>query len=153
MNRRVFILASAGFIALGQGATAAPAEEQVARAISGQGFRITSRKRTFLGRVRFTAVRGNVEREVVVDPSSGEVLRDYSRTETRSVGKDTSRSSSSGGGEPGGGESGGGEPGGGEPGGGEPGGGEPGGGEPGGERGGEPGGERGGEPSRSEPPR
>ncbi len=151
MNRRVFILASAGFIALGQGAVAAPAEDQVARAISGQGFRITSRKRTFLGRVRFTAVRGNVEREVVVDPSSGEVLRDYSRTETRRVGKDTSRSSSFGGGGTGGGETGG-EPGGGEPGGGEPGG-EPGGGEPGGERGGEPGGERGGEPSRSEPPR
>jgi len=32
-----------------------------------------------LGRVRFLAVRGSTEREVVLDPSSGEVLRDYSR--------------------------------------------------------------------------
>lgn len=147
MNRRVFILASAVFVALGQEAIAAPAEEQVARAIAGQGFRITSRKRTFLGRVRFTAVRGNVEREVVVDPSSGEVLRDYSRTETRSVGKDTSRGNSSGDSSSGGGETGG-ESGGGESGGGASGG-ETGGGEPGGR--GEPSG--GGEPSRSEPPR
>lgn len=146
MNRRVFLLASAGSLLLGSAAFAATSpEDQVARAIKGDGFRITSQRRTLLGRVRFLAVRGDTQREVVMDPSSGEILRDYSRVADngRDGGSPTADSSgtsggtgsgssgggsASGGGEPsgGGGSSGGGEPsGGGTSGGGTTGGGEP----------------------------
>jgi hypothetical protein len=81
MNRRVFLLTSAGSLLLAYPVLAAAShEDEVARALVGQGFEITSQRRTFLGRVRFTAVKGGTRREVVVDPSSGEVLRDYSQT-------------------------------------------------------------------------
>jgi hypothetical protein len=118
MNRRVFLLAAAGSLSLAHPIFAAASpEEEIARDLVGQGFAITSQRRTFLGRTRFTAIRGEIQREVVVDPSSGEILRDYSnRAEgsTRTVragnrnGADTgSGSGSSGGGESpsGGGES------------------------------------------------
>lgn len=79
MNRRVFLLSSAGTLLLANSAFAAAShEEGVARALIGQGYRITSRRRTLLGRIRFTAEKGRTEREVVLDPSSGEILRDYS---------------------------------------------------------------------------
>jgi len=58
---------------------AASPEEEIARSLLGQGFAITSQRRTLLGRTRFTAVKGEIQREVVVDPSSGEILRDYSK--------------------------------------------------------------------------
>lgn len=37
--------------------------------------------RTWLGRVRIVAEKGELEREVILHPSTGEVLRDYSRHE------------------------------------------------------------------------
>jgi hypothetical protein len=80
MNRRVFLLAAAGSLFLAPPVLAAASpEEEIARSLVGQGFAITSRHRTFLGRVRFTAVKGATQREVVVDPASGEILRDYSK--------------------------------------------------------------------------
>ena len=80
MNRRVFLLTSAGSLLLASPVLAAASyEDDVARTLVGQGFIITSRRRTLLGRVRFTASRGEMRREVVVDPSSGEILRDYSQ--------------------------------------------------------------------------
>lgn len=80
MNRRLFLLTSVGALVCAPPAFAAVApEDEVARNLTGAGFRITSRRRTMLGRVRFLAVRGSTEREVVLDPSSGEILRDYSR--------------------------------------------------------------------------
>lgn len=87
MNRRVFLVSSAGALLLATGASAAPPEEQIARSLRGEGFQITSQRRTFLGRVRFKAVRGNAEREVVVDPASGEILRDYTYTAEASSGE------------------------------------------------------------------
>lgn len=79
MNKRVFLLSAAGALLLANSAFAAASHEaDVARALVGQGYRITSRRRTLLGRVRFTAEKGRTEREVVLDPSSGEILRDYS---------------------------------------------------------------------------
>jgi hypothetical protein len=78
MNRRVFLLSSAGSLLLSSPVLAAAShEDEVARTLVGQGFAITGRSRTLLGRVRFTAAKGETQREVVVDPSSGEILRDY----------------------------------------------------------------------------
>lgn len=145
MNRRVFLLTSVGaaLCASSAFATVAP-EEQVARSLRGDGFNIVSQRRTLLGRVRFVATRGSTEREVVVDPSSGEILRDYSRASegnrdnagtagdtAGSAGAGTGGGGSNGGGgtTDGGGTGGGGETGGGTTGGGETGGGTTGGGE------------------------
>lgn len=150
MKRRVFLLTSIGaaLCASSALATVAP-EDQVARSLKNDGFSIVSQRRTLLGRVRFVATRGTTEREVVLDPSSGEILRDYSRvsegdreSDGRNGASGTSSGTGSGGGTTGGGETGGGETGGGETGGGETGGGgeTDGGGETGGESatGGEP---------------
>lgn len=80
MNRRVFLLTSAGSLLLASPVLAATSyEDDVARGLVSQGFAITSKRRTLLGRVRFTASRGEMRREVVVDPSSGEILRDYTQ--------------------------------------------------------------------------
>jgi len=42
-----------------------------------QGYRVTEVERTWLGRVRIEAVRGKHERELVLNPRTGEVLRDF----------------------------------------------------------------------------
>ncbi|HQU68028.1 MAG TPA: hypothetical protein PLI43_07490 [Albidovulum sp.] len=104
MNRRVFLLTSAGaLLSASSGLAAATPEDLVARDLTGAGFRITSRERTLLGRVRFVAVRGETEREVVLDPSSGEILRDFSRDSSRGAGLESSGDGSAASGEPSGG--------------------------------------------------
>lgn len=153
MNRREFLLTGSFFLA-GSGASfASQSEDDVAHRLAREGFRITERKRTWLGRIKIQAQKGRKLREVVLDPSTGEVLRDYtedlasgsSNTKTRSsnrrddngrgAGAESDGKEGSGGGSgPGGSESGGSETGdGGSGAGGEPGGGTGGGGEQGGE--------------------
>jgi hypothetical protein len=105
INRRVFLLTSLGALVSAPSAfAAATPEDLVARDLVGSGFRITSRRRTLLGRVRFVAVRGETEREVVLDPSSGEILRDYSRDYGRGEGSESSGRGTSSSGEPSGGD-------------------------------------------------
>jgi hypothetical protein len=64
------------------GAPAAPLraaiapEERVFRSVREQGYRIIYRERTWLGRIRILAVKGDYLREVVIGPGTGEVLRD-----------------------------------------------------------------------------
>lgn len=100
INRRLFLLTSAGALLGARSAFAADTpEDQVARNLAGAGFRITSRRRTLLGRVRFLAVRGGTEREVVLDPSSGEILRDYSRISAGGQGPEAPGLGTDGGGE------------------------------------------------------
>ncbi len=130
MTRRGFLLSGACLVATTGSSLAMSYDDDVAARLRREGYRITYRKRTWLGRVRFKARKGKTIREIVVDPTSGEVLRDYSE----SVSADDKRSPESGssGGGTSGGETGGGETGG-ASGGGETGGGESGGGETGGE--------------------
>ncbi|MCB2115412.1 MAG: hypothetical protein KDE00_03735 [Rhodobacteraceae bacterium] len=82
MNRRRFLLSAASLATLvaSAGAAHASIEDKVAARLRREGYRIVQRKRTWLGRVRFIAVRSREERELVLDPSSGEILRDYSTT-------------------------------------------------------------------------
>jgi len=79
MNRRVFLLSASSFVALGASGQQAHAsvEDSVAGRLRREGYRITRRRRTWLGRIRITAVRNHEEREVVLDPTTGEILRDY----------------------------------------------------------------------------
>ncbi len=51
--------------------------EMISEALEGQGYSIASVTRTLLGRVRVVASRGLIWREVVLDLSSGQILRDY----------------------------------------------------------------------------
>lgn len=154
MNRREFLLSGTFFLATSGVASATQSEDDLALRLRQEGFRITERKRTWLGRIKIRARNGKTLREVVLDPTSGEVLRDYSEdlsTEQSRSGRRISRddtsggsgsgaeepdrsggSGGSGGGSSSGGGSGGGSTGGGETGGSETGGGETGGGETGG---------------------
>ncbi len=70
-------------LALGQSVASAQASahrttpEQVSAALQNQGFQVDSVSRTLLGRARIIASRDMVWREVVIDLSTGEILRDY----------------------------------------------------------------------------
>lgn len=51
--------------------------EMVSTALEGQGYQVVSSTRTLLGRVRFVASKDLIWREVVLDLSTGQILRDY----------------------------------------------------------------------------
>lgn len=51
--------------------------EMVSDALQGQGYAVESITRTLLGRARIVASKDRIWREVVLDISSGQVLRDY----------------------------------------------------------------------------
>lgn len=71
-----------GIVVLLAGGLAAPLqaaiapEDKVFRSVREQGYRIIYRERTWLGRIRILAVKGDYLREVVIGPGTGEVLRD-----------------------------------------------------------------------------
>lgn len=68
---------------------AAPAAADVAQAWVNQlaldGYDEITVRRTWLGRVRIVAEKDEIEREVILNPRTGEVLRDYSRHEDGSL--------------------------------------------------------------------
>lgn len=51
--------------------------DMVSVALEGQGYTVESVTRTLLGRVRVIASLGPIWREIVLDASSGQILRDY----------------------------------------------------------------------------
>lgn len=51
--------------------------EMISDALQDQGYSVESVTRTLLGRVRVVASAGQIWREVVIDMSSGQILRDY----------------------------------------------------------------------------
>jgi hypothetical protein len=51
--------------------------EMVTDALQGQGYTVQSVTRTLLGRARIVAQQGQIWREVVLDISTGQILRDY----------------------------------------------------------------------------
>lgn len=106
MKRRQMILGVAlvAFGMTGEAALADPLGSVVA-GLKAQGYRVTATERTWLGRVRITAERRGVVREVVIDPRTGEVLRDLSRESGGGSGR-SSGSSNSGSGSSGSGTSG-----------------------------------------------
>lgn len=83
MDRRVFLLrlsgAGAGLM-LGAGAAMAEAPvDAVIRQLESFGYRNVRVSRTLLGRMRVTGRRGQSSREIVLDPRTGEILRDLVR--------------------------------------------------------------------------
>ena len=60
-------------------AQAGEVEEAIISQLQDQGFHDIEVSRTFLGRSRIKAERGDLEREIVVNPRTGVILRDYSK--------------------------------------------------------------------------
>ena len=52
-------------------------EDRLIAGLRGQGYTILEEGRTFLGRLRIVAENGTLHREIVANPSTGEILRDY----------------------------------------------------------------------------
>lgn len=57
-------------------AAAQTLQEQIIAQLTEQGFDALTVNRTLLGRVRIVAQRGDLERELVFNPQTGEILRD-----------------------------------------------------------------------------
>jgi hypothetical protein len=72
------LLTAAVLLALAAPAQADAIEDQVTLALEEQGYEILSVDRTWLGRLRIIAESDDLRREIVMNPTTGEVLRDYS---------------------------------------------------------------------------
>ena len=58
-------------------APAQSAQDAIVAQLTEQGFRNISVSRTLLGRVRILAVSSDLRREIVFNPATGEIIRDY----------------------------------------------------------------------------
>ncbi len=70
-------------------ATPSLAQDIVASIVSQlrrQGYGSISKQRTFLGRVRIIAERSSGRREIIVNPRTGEILRDFWQVASGEVG-------------------------------------------------------------------
>lgn len=66
-------------VALSAGsALAQTIEEQIITTLEAQGYTVLERGRTFLGRLRVVVENDTLRREIVFNPGTGEILRDYS---------------------------------------------------------------------------
>ena len=81
MKRRHILCILIGLIGLiampAQPAFAQTAQEKVVRQLRAQGFEDIEISRTLLGRVRIIAIEDDTLREIILNPSTGVILRDY----------------------------------------------------------------------------
>lgn len=84
---RKILLSCAMVLALsGVQAAADPMAETVSRQLRDQGYSRIETSYTWLGRLRVQAVQGDMQREIVINPNTGEILRDYERMVPRIAG-------------------------------------------------------------------
>jgi hypothetical protein len=76
MRRRTFLMAMAALPLAGP-AEAATLVDQIVAQLRQQGYRDIQVSRTWLGRSRITASSSSNRREIIVNPRTGEILRDY----------------------------------------------------------------------------
>ena len=76
MRRRVFLAALVGGMAAAGMAEARDRSDDIVRELKRKGYRVTEVGRTFLGRVRILATKDGGRREIIVNPVTGEILRD-----------------------------------------------------------------------------
>ncbi|MES2914202.1 MAG: hypothetical protein V4753_03685 [Pseudomonadota bacterium] len=76
MKRREFLYGLAAGVAFGAPAMADGVADSIIRQLKRLGFRTVSQERTLLGRIRIVAKRGDGQREIIVNPKTGEILRD-----------------------------------------------------------------------------
>ena len=85
MMRRI-IWGTAMLLALALPASAETVAETVARQLREQGYERIETSYTWLGRLRVSAVQGEMSREIVINPNTGEILRDYEKLVPRLAG-------------------------------------------------------------------
>ena len=76
MDRRSFLLGLGCSVALAGHAAAATFQDAVVAQLRDQGYSDIVVERTLLGRIRIVAVLGDSRREIILNPRTGEVLRD-----------------------------------------------------------------------------
>lgn len=76
MIRRIFILAVMACLMAGQSFAQTPQDHIVAQLIR-QGYTSVEVSRTWLGRTRIIAINDVARREIVLNPRTGEILRDF----------------------------------------------------------------------------
>ncbi|GFE63098.1 PepSY domain-containing protein [Litoreibacter roseus] len=77
MNRRAFLIGLTCVITPTVGSSQS-VERSVRHQLQRQGYRNIEVSRTLLGRLKFSATRGQFRREIVLSPSTGVILRDFS---------------------------------------------------------------------------
>ena len=73
---------TAALVLLAGSAVADPIVDRVTRQLAAQGYDRIEVSRTFLGRLRFEAHGPGTEREIIINPRTGEILRDYWSSDT-----------------------------------------------------------------------
>jgi uncharacterized membrane protein YgcG len=96
MQRRFFIATMASAVLVASGAMAAGVEAGIAAQLSAQGYDQILVETTWLGRLKITAHKDDSLREIVVNPRTGEILRDILRKKDGTVTPRLSEASSSG---------------------------------------------------------
>ena len=85
MKRRVFLARGAvgvlGAAFVGSAACADGFQTAVVAQLRSQGYREINVERTMLGRVRIVGAKGSGSREIILNPRTGEILRDVSLAE------------------------------------------------------------------------
>ena len=76
MKRRAFLAGLVSGLTLAGPALAGDVIDSIVRQLKKQGFRSVVQERTLLGRVRIVAKRKDGTREIIVNPRTGEILRD-----------------------------------------------------------------------------
>ncbi|MES2436057.1 MAG: hypothetical protein V4586_19765 [Pseudomonadota bacterium] len=80
LGRRVFLMRCAigalGAVVTASAAVAESFQHSVVAQLRGQGYREINVERTMLGRVRIVGAKGGGTREIILNPRTGEILRD-----------------------------------------------------------------------------
>jgi hypothetical protein len=77
MQRRIFILGLASLMAAGAAEAAEHLTKNIVRQLQRQGFDTVTVNRTLLGRTRIVATAPQSRREIILNPRTGEILRDF----------------------------------------------------------------------------
>lgn len=77
MRRRRFIISLVGALMLAGPAFAETVQDRIVAQLGRQGFDRITISTTFLGRVRIVAQSATQRREIIFNPRTGEILRDY----------------------------------------------------------------------------
>ena len=75
MNK--LLMAAILLAGLSQASWAQTVEERLLSGLESQGYTVIEKGYTFLGRLRIVAENDEIHREIVVNPGTGEILRDY----------------------------------------------------------------------------
>lgn len=77
MKRRAFLIGLVAGAAMAGPALAQGVVDDVVAQLRRQGFRSIVTERTLLGRIRIIATRSDGSREIIINPRTGEILRDF----------------------------------------------------------------------------